>query len=76
MADNGSWRRGAMNGALIALAALSYYVAQTSINARAAKLPVLAYLDCLNKAAAIDWSKYGVPTHPSGSEICGELTHR
>lgn len=76
MAENGSWRRAAVNVALIVAAGITYYFAQTSINAHAAKLPILSYFDCLNKVATFDWSKVGVTTHPSGGEICGELGAR
>ncbi len=75
MSDNSFWMRSAVQAVLIAVAAVSYYLAQTAINKRATELPVLTYLNCLNKAGTINWDKYGNPaTHPSASEICGELS--
>lgn len=53
------------------LAASGYYMAQTGIDRDRSRLPILAYIDCLERASNIDWRKYGMgEDHPSASEIC------
>lgn len=69
------WQRVIGYAAIVVVAAASYYVAQTSINAHKASLPVLEYLDCLNKVGSYDWSKFP-GEKPSTSEVCKDLTSR
>ena len=45
MSDNSFWMRSAVQAVLIAVAAVSYYLAQTAINKGATELPVLTYLN-------------------------------
>ncbi len=69
------WQRTIAYAAVVVVAAFSYYLAQTSINAHEASLPVQQYLDCLNKVGNYDWS--GVPEpRPSTSAVCENLTSR
>lgn len=61
--------------AVVVAAGVTYYVAQTAVEAKRFTLPALAYIDCVNKLSAYDWSKFpGTP--PSASEVCGELSRR
>ena len=69
-----TWQRAVMYGGLVVVAAASYYVAQTSIDAHRASLPVQEYLDCLGKLGSYDWGN--VEPHPSASDVCKDLTSR
>lgn len=61
---------------VVVIAAASYYVAQTSINAHLFRLSGLDYIACLQRVSMIDWDKYGIENPPSSSEICKERTQR
>ena len=53
-------------GVAVILAAAGYYMAQTGIDRHRSRLPIVAYIDCLERARNIDWSKYGMgEDHPS-----------
>lgn len=74
--DSVPMRRIVWYGVLIILAAFSYYLAQTGILRYTVKLPIAAYLDCLEKAARIDWTRYGVKDGPDAEDICEHLAPR
>ncbi len=68
-------QRTAAYSAAIAVAALGYYFAQSRVNAHRAELPVIVYLDCLQKVGTINWEQIPGPK-PSSSEICKDLADR
>jgi hypothetical protein len=74
MAEN-RWVRPIVYAALIAVAGVTYYLAQIGIDSHRVSLPVKAYLDCVQKLSTFDWAK--VPgEQPSSSEVCKELATR
>jgi hypothetical protein len=69
------WTRTTAYAALVVVTGVTYYLAQTAIDKNRAELPVLQYLDCVQKIATYDWSKFP-GEKPSSSEVCKELTSR
>ncbi len=69
------WERGVTYAAVIAVAGVTYYLAQTAIDRNRADLAVTQYIDCIFRVSTIDWSKYS-GDKPSASEVCKELTSR
>jgi hypothetical protein len=70
-----TWGKATAYVVVIALAGVTYYIAQTSIDSHRATLPVKAYLDCLQKFSSFDWNSASVPK-PSSGEVCKDLTSR
>ena len=64
------------------VAVASWAVAQTAIDLNRAKLPIVAYIDCLEKSATIEWPEQPgridsvLSPNPSGSAVCKELSSR
>lgn len=59
----------------------SWAIAQRNVDAHRAKLPIIAYIDCLQKFGSIEWPQPsgnldGPPRNPSGSEVCKNLSNR
>lgn len=69
------WQRAAGYAFVVAVAALSYYFAQTAIDSRRVALPVIEYINCLNKLQNHDWSGFQGAKPPIG-ETCTALAGR
>ncbi|NIM97972.1 MAG: hypothetical protein GTO24_07820 [candidate division Zixibacteria bacterium] len=69
------WGKAIAYAAVIAVAGITYYLAQTAIEANRAALPVRQYLDCIQRVSNFDWSKFP-GEKPSSSEVCKDLTTR
>jgi len=69
------WEKAAAYAAVVVVAGVTYYVAQTAINSHRATLPVKAYLDCIHKLSTYDWSRFP-GEKPSSSEVCKDLASR
>lgn len=61
--------------AAVVAVGITYFVAQTAVEAKRITLPALAYIDCINKLSTYDWSKFP-GEKPSASAVCQELAHR
>jgi hypothetical protein len=75
------WTRAAAYSTVVAVAAIGYVLAQTTIDASRAKLPIIAYIDCLQKFETIIWPSSpdregGLSITPSGSAVCKDLSDR
>lgn len=75
------WARAAAYSAIAIIAFASWGTAQTIVDAKRAKLPIIAYIDCLQKFGTIEWQETpgridGPSRKPSGSEVCKELSSR
>jgi hypothetical protein len=76
------WVRAAGYSAVAVVAAASWAVAQTIVDSNRAKLPIAAYIDCLEKFATIEWPASPdrldsvLSPNPSGSAVCKELSSR
>ena len=69
------WGKVMAYAAVIAVAGVTYYVAQTGVDAHRAALPVKQYLDCIQKVSNFDWSRFP-GEKPSSSKVCKDLTSR
>lgn len=69
------WRQIIGYVVLIAAAGVTYYVAQTGVDAHRAALPVKQYLECVQRISNFDWSQVPVEAPPA-SEVCGERALR
>ncbi len=80
--ERSNWERAVAYAAVAIVAVASWAVAQTTIDAHRAKLPIVAYIDCLNKFATIEWPEQpgrlegSLSPNPSGSEVCKDLASR
>ncbi len=75
------WMQAAVYAVVVAVSAVGYMLAQTAIDASRAKLPIMAYIDCLHKFETIVWpasagEDLGLTVRPSGSEVCKDLSER
>jgi hypothetical protein len=70
------WGRAAAYASTIVVAGLTYFVAQTAVEARRGALPVQQFLDCIQKIATYDWSRFPGEKPPSAREVCTELARR
>ncbi len=75
------WKSAVAYAGDIAVAALGYTLAQTSIDAGRARLPITAYIDCLQKFEMMDWpastdGEFGLNVPLSGSAVCKDLAQR
>lgn len=72
------WKSAVAYAGDIAVAALGYTLAQTTIDAGRARLPITAYIDCLQKFEMMDWpasadGTLGLNVRSSGSAVCKDL---
>ena len=76
------WTRAAAYAAVAIVAVASWAVAQINVDQARATLPVVAYIDCLEQFATIEWPEQpgrldGEPSpNPSASEVCKDLNSR
>ncbi len=76
------WARAAAYSAVAIIAVASWAVAQSTVDRARAELPIIAYIDCLEKFATIKWPEQSgrldsvLSPNPSGGEVCKELTNR
>ncbi len=54
---------------------ITYYFAQTAIDAHRATLPVRQYLECLQRVSSFNWDQFP-GERPSSSEVCKDLATR
>ena len=76
------WIRAAAYSAVAIIAVASWAVAQSTVDRTRAKLPIIAYMDCLEKFATIEWPEQPgtldsvLSPNPSGGDVCKELASR
>ena len=76
------WARAAAYAAVAVIAVGSWAIAQTIVDEHKVKLPIVAYIDCLERFATIEWPEQpgrldsALSPNPSGSEVCKELASR
>lgn len=73
--SNSYWKHASAYAAVVTVAAVGFALAQTTINSRAARLPVIVYIECLERFSAYNWSKFS-GEKPSASETCKALSRR
>ncbi|UCG64395.1 MAG: hypothetical protein JSW12_17450 [Deltaproteobacteria bacterium] len=69
------WVKAIAYVAAIAVIGVTYYLAQTAIDAHRASLPVKQYLDCIQQVSNFNWDQFP-GEKPSASEVCKDLTTR
>ena len=74
MSEN-PWHRAASYSMAVAVAAVSYFFAQTAIDSRRATLPLIEYINCLDKLQNYDWSRFQ-GEEPPVSDTCKTLASR
>jgi len=76
------WARSAAYSAVAIIAVASWAVAQSTVDRVRAELPIMAYIDCLEKFATIEWPAQSggldsvLSPNPSGGDVCKELASR
>lgn len=54
---------------------ITYYFAQTAIDAHRATLPVQQYLECIQRVSNYNWDQFP-GEKPSSTEVCKDLATR
>ena len=69
------WGKAIALAVIVVALGVTYYLAQTAIDAHRATLPVQQYLECIQRVSNFNWGQYSVP-RPSAREVCKDLAER
>ena len=69
------WEKAIALAVMLVGLGITYYFAQTAIDAHRATLPVQQYLECIQRVSTFNWEQFP-GERPSSSEVCKDLAER